>query len=114
MYWLYSALLGAGLVVGLPYWLWQAMRHGKYRAGLAERLGRVPQRLVPDGRSAIWVHAVSVGEVQAVSALMAELRQRFPQHRIVLSTTTDTGQKLARARFGAENVFYFPLDFSFA
>lgn len=115
MYLIYSALLAAGLLVSLPYWLMQRLRHGKYRAGLSERLGRIPQRLTvqPGGRT-IWVHAVSVGEVLAVSGLMGELKKRFPNYRIVISTTTDTGQKLARARFGPENVFYFPLDFAFA
>jgi len=115
MYWLYSALLAAGLVLTLPYWLLQRTRHGKYRAGLSQRLGRVPERLrAQPSRPTIWVHAVSVGEVMAVSGLVAQLRQRFPQHRVVVSTTTDTGQGLARTRFGAENVFYFPLDFAFA
>ena len=115
MYWLYSALLAAGLALTLPYWLLQRTRHGKYRAGLSQRLGRVPERLrAQPSRPTIWVHAVSVGEVMAVSGLVAQLRQRFPQHRVVVSTTTDTGQGLARTRFGAENVFYFPLDFAFA
>ncbi len=115
MYLIYSALLAAGLLLTLPYWLMQRLRHGKYRAGLSERLGRIPQRLTKQpGRPTIWVHAVSVGEVLAVSGLVAELKRRFPNYRIVISTTTDTGQKLARTRFGAENVFYFPLDFAFA
>ncbi|HSY31716.1 MAG TPA: 3-deoxy-D-manno-octulosonic acid transferase [Verrucomicrobiae bacterium] len=115
MYLIYSALLAAGLLLTLPYWLMQRLRHGKYRAGLSERLGRIPQRLTKQpGRPTIWIHAVSVGEVLAVSGLVAELKRRFPNYRIVISTTTDTGQKLARTRFGAENVFYFPLDFAFA
>jgi 3-deoxy-D-manno-octulosonic-acid transferase len=115
MYLIYTALLAAGLLVSLPYWLMQRLRHGKYRAGLGERLGRIPQRLTAQpARPTIWIHAVSVGEVLAVHGLAAELAKRFSQHRIVISTTTDTGQKLARSRFGAENVFYFPLDFAFA
>ena len=115
MYWIYSALLAAGLLVSLPYWLLQRLRHGKYRAGLGERLGRIPERLVMrPAQPVIWIHAVSVGEVLAISGLVAELTERFSQHRVVVSTTTDTGQKLARNRFGAENVFYFPLDFAFA
>jgi 3-deoxy-D-manno-octulosonic-acid transferase len=115
MYWVYSALLGLWLLVSLPYWLMQMMRHGKYRAGLRERLGRVPARLArPAAQTTIWVHAVSVGEVLAVSGLIGAMRRRFPQHRVVVSTTTDSGQQLARKRFGEENVFYFPLDFAFA
>ena len=115
MYWLYSALLAAALVLTLPYWLMQMSRHGKYRAGLGERLGKVPARLVANSNQpTIWVHAVSLGEALAVSRLVKELQSRFPQYRFVISTTTDTGQKLARKHFGAENVFYFPMDFAFA
>jgi 3-deoxy-D-manno-octulosonic-acid transferase len=114
MYMLYSALLAASLVMGLPFWIFQMARHDKYRAGLGERLGRVPQRiLLPDNPPGIWVHAVSVGEVLAVASLVTALRERFPAHRVVVSTTTASGQKLARARFGEQNVFYFPLDLGF-
>lgn len=106
--------LGAGMLVSLPYWLIQMARHGKYRRGLAERLGRVPARLrLLEGQRAIWVHAVSVGEVLAVAGLVEELR-RESGSRIFISTTTDTGQALAGSRFGDENVFYFPMDFGFA
>jgi 3-deoxy-D-manno-octulosonic-acid transferase len=115
MYLLYSALLAAGLLVTLPYWLWQMSRHGKYHAGLGQRLGRVPGHLASQpARPVIWVHAVSVGEVLAVSGLVSELRRRHPQHRVMVSTTTDTGQNLAGDHFGKENVFYFPMDFGFA
>ena len=62
----------------------------------------------------VWIHAVSVGEVLAISGLVEDLRRGLPQFRLVISTTTDAGQKLARTRFGEENVFYFPLDFAFA
>jgi 3-deoxy-D-manno-octulosonic-acid transferase len=113
---LYSVALGVGMLVSLPYWLFQMARHGKYRKGLAERLGRVPSRLGLPGEEepVIWIHAVSVGEVLAVAGLVEELRRRFPRHKIFVSTTTDTGQALARARFGEANVFYFPMDFVFA
>ncbi|SRR6266496_1669160 len=114
MYLIYSALLAVGLLIATPYWLLEMLRHGKYRKGLLQRLGKVPISVRdPDGQS-IWVHAVSVGEVLAVSKLIGKLRVEFPQHRILISTTTDTGQALASKRFGAGNVFYFPLDFSFA
>lgn len=104
------------MLVSLPYWLFQMARHNKYRKGLAERLGRLPSRLqLPkEHEPVIWVHAVSVGEVLAVAGLVEELQRRFPQHRIFISTTTDTGQALARKRFGEANVFYFPLDLAFA
>jgi 3-deoxy-D-manno-octulosonic-acid transferase len=115
MYALYSALLAVVLLLTLPYWLVQMLRHGKYRAGLRQRFGAVPAALVPpNDKPAIWVHTVSVGEVIASSAVIVALRETFPSHRVVLSTTTSTGQKLAAQRFGAENVFYFPLDLPFA
>ena len=114
MYLLYSALLAAGLLVSLPYWIFGKRRHGKYREGLGERLGKVPPRLQTRSMPAIWVHAVSVGEVLAVSELVQQLRRRFPEYRVVVSTTTATGQKLAIKHFGEDSVFYFPLDFAFA
>jgi 3-deoxy-D-manno-octulosonic-acid transferase len=113
MYLLYSALLAASLVVSLPYWMLRR-RSGKFSEGLGERLGKVPSQLRRQAGPAIWVHAVSVGEVLAVTELVGELRRRFPQHRTVVSTTTTTGQNLAKRNFGDKSVFYFPLDFSFA
>ena len=114
MYFVYSALLALVLILGSPYWLYQMLRHGKYRTGLHERLGGIPARVGKISQPTIWIHAVSVGEVLAVSELFRQLRAEFPTHRIFVSTTTDTGQRLARQRFGEENVFYFPLDFTFA
>jgi 3-deoxy-D-manno-octulosonic-acid transferase len=115
MYALYSLLLGLFLLVTLPYWVIQMMRHGKYRSGLSQRLGSVPANVaVARDKRVVWVHAVSVGEVVAVSGVIEELKQKFPSHRVLISTTTATGNRLAAKRFGAENVFYFPLDFAFA
>jgi 3-deoxy-D-manno-octulosonic-acid transferase len=114
MYVLYSTLLGAALILSLPYWIYQMLRHGKYGLGFFQRLGRVPLHLSRTDQPTIWIHAVSVGEVLAVSGLIYQLRVRLPGYRIVVSTTTDTGQKLARDRFGAKNVFYFPIDLGFA
>jgi 3-deoxy-D-manno-octulosonic-acid transferase len=113
MYLLYSTLLAAALLLGSGYWFYEMLRHGKYRRGLSERFGFVPPRLGRAQRS-IWVHAVSVGEVLAVSELIRQLRALCPEHQIVISTTTDAGQRLAAARFGAASVFYFPFDFRFS
>ncbi len=115
MYVFYSALLACVLLLTLPYWAVQMLRQGKYRAGLRQRFGAVPAAIAKGAKKpAIWVHAVSVGEVIAVSGVIAGLRKQFPSHRVLISTTTSTGQKLAGQRFGAESVFYFPLDFEFA
>ena len=82
---------------------------------LGGTLGSVPQRLLRDaGKPTIWIHAVSVGEVLAISRVVEELKAQLPGWRIVISTTTDTGQKLARQRFGEGDVFYLPLDLPFA
>jgi len=115
VYFAYSVLLSLAVVVSAPWWLLQMLLHGKYRAGLRERLGAVPARLRDAAaRESIWIHAVSVGEVLAVSRMVEELKARLPGWRVVVSTTTDTGQKLAQERFGQSNVFYFPLDLSWA
>ena len=102
------------MVLAIPWWLLQMARHSKYRAGLAQRLGAVPTYLKGIHQPVIWIHAVSVGEVLAVSTLVQRLRDRHPEYRVVVSTTTATGNKLARERFGTENVFFFPLDSGFA
>lgn len=112
---LYSALLGLAMLASLPYWIFQMAVRGKYRKGFAERMGYVAARLrLPEGsEKAIWVHAVSVGEVLAVAKLVEQLKTDA-QARIFVSTTTDTGQMLAREKFGEDKVFYFPIDFGFA
>ena len=115
MYSLYSLLLLLALVISTPWWLLEMLRHGKYRAGSASAWARCRSRLVGNQPAdTIWIHAVSVGEVLAISSVVDELKAELPGWRIVVSTTTDTGQKLSRERFGANNVFYFPLDLPFA
>ncbi len=103
------------MVLSLPFWLYQMLRHGKYLAGFGERWGRVPERIKrsTDG-PLVWIHAVSVGEVLAVASLIDEMKRRVPAIRVVVSTTTDTGQALARKKFGERQVFYFPADFAFS
>lgn len=111
----YNLALLAALVAGAPWWLWRMATTQKYREGLGERLGRIPARLRDLGdRPVIWLHAVSVGEVLAVSRLVQETGSAFPGYRLLISTTTRTGQALARERFGADRVFYCPLDLPWA
>ena len=114
---LYSLLLTIGLTVSAPWWLWRMATSGRYREGLRERLGFVPAalRVAVAGKKTVWVHAVSVGEVLAAERLIAELRQELGQGWVIaVSTTTDTGQKIARERLVGSPVFYYPLDFAFA
>jgi 3-deoxy-D-manno-octulosonic-acid transferase len=117
----YNVALVAILLAGAPWWLWRMATTQKYREGMGERLGHVRRGLARPKtghgaapKPAIWVHAVSVGEVLAVSRLVGELDRAFPGHGVVISTTTRTGQALARERFGAERVFYCPLDLPWA
>jgi len=114
----YNLALFAALVVSAPWWLWKMATTHKYREGMGERLGgtrRTKGLITKDpNRPAIWIHAVSVGEVLGVSRLVGELDSAFPQFRLLISTTTRTGQDLARQRFGADRVFYCPLDVPWA
>ena len=110
----YNLALAAVLVVGAPWWLWRMATTRKYREGLPERLGRVRLLKEQAGRPLIWVHAVSVGEVLAVSRLVKTLDAALPEYFVAVSTTTRTGQALARERFGSNRVFYCPLDLPWA
>lgn len=108
MYFTYTFILGLGLLATFPFHI---IRFRKYLPTLRDRFGflRLPQL-----RGAIWVHAVSVGEVQAVEKLVERLRQQFPGRPLVVSTTTPTGQELARRRRDIiDHTFYFPIDLPF-
>lgn len=109
MYLAYSLLLSLGLLLFSPYFLFQALAHRKYIDGLRERLGFLPP--LPK-QPVVWLHCVSVGETQAARPLVERLRKELPQHALVVSTVTRTGQKLARDLFRnqAARVFYFPFD----
>jgi 3-deoxy-D-manno-octulosonic-acid transferase len=113
MYFLYSLLLAIGFLILIPRFLWDALNHGKYVTGFGERLGNL-RAFADAARPRIWIHCVSVGETQAARPLVGALRRRFPSHSLVISTTTLTGQKVARDVFrnDAEAVFYFPFDWA--
>ena len=98
MHFLYSLLLTLAFFALLPVFVYQALFRRKYLANLRERLGRLPAALRSDGRPTIWLHAVSVGETLSALALIKAMRTRFPQHRLLISTTTMTGQAIARER----------------
>jgi 3-deoxy-D-manno-octulosonic-acid transferase len=116
MYFLYSFALTLLFLAMLPYFIYQAIRHGKYLGSFRERMGRLPESFERDRRKTIWVHAVSVGEFLAAKPLLERLRREMGDLRIVVSTATMTGQRLAREQRGApyDAVFYFPFDWGFA
>jgi len=93
------------------------MLQGKYRESLPYRFGKLPNDVLNICREnhPIWVHAVSVGEVEAAAPVVRALKSEFPSKQVVLSTVTETGQKMAHDNIPeADAVFYFPLDYSFA
>lgn len=113
MYLLYSLLTVVAFVLGSPYFLYQAVRRGSV-ANLGQRFGYLPPSLAADGRDTVWIQAVSVGEVRAARALVTEFRRTHPRLRILLSTTTVTGQTVARREHPDLDVCYFPFDLPWA
>jgi 3-deoxy-D-manno-octulosonic-acid transferase len=117
MYFLYSLIISAGLFLLAPYFLLRGLLRGKNVRNLPERLGlRFPDELAraaagTEAPGGIWLHAVSVGEVLAAVPLARSLKECYPERRLIVSTTTETGQALARERMKfADAVLYFPLD----
>lgn len=111
--WMLNLLYAALLVVASPLILWNAWRHGKHREGFAAKLlGRVPTRA--GDQPCVWLHAVSVGEVNLLATTIAEIARQRPEWEIVVSTTTKTGYDLARKKYANLSVFYCPLDFTWA
>ena len=108
---LYSFLLTIASFFLIP----PALFRKKYRAGFWQRLGNLPN-FDREGKSVVWLHCVSVGETQAARPLVTELLKNFPEYKLVVSTTTLTGQKLAKDVFAeqASLIFYFPFDWKFS
>ena len=114
---LYNILLWIAAVFMIPWYAAKMMATGKYRKGFRQRLGSLPPRTLAGrtGRPRVWVHAVSVGEVTAAAPVIAALRKRWPKAPLVLSTTTGTGQEMARRIIPDADAFiYYPLDIPFA
>ncbi len=98
-------------VILSPWFIYQALRYRKYVGSLGQRMGVLPVSFNLDCDESIWIHAVSVGEALTARALIPELRARYPGLKIFLSTTTMTGQQIARERLSdVDAVFFFPFD----
>ena len=101
------------IVAASPWLLWSAVRKRKYRTGYREKLfGLVPKR--EGAEPCVWLHAVSVGEVNLLGVILRELAERRPGWKVVVSSTTHTGLELARKKYPEFTTFYCPLDFSWA
>ena len=111
MYFLYSIVYSLAFLALVPRFLFQ---REKYASGFRQRLGNYPEFKL-DGRKVIWLHCVSVGETNAARPLVDKLIEEFPDHRLIISTITKTGQELAQKIFAekADAIFYFPFDWKF-
>lgn len=112
--WIYRLLFLPGLLILLPRYLWRMWRRGGYRAGWQQRFGFHPKLPPPSqGTTRVWIQAVSVGELQAVTPLLQAL-QRAGSWEVILTTTTSTGFALARERLASMvlHAGIFPLDFA--
>lgn len=114
MYFLYSFLLTLGFCLMLPRFLFDYLRNGKYADGFRQRFGHLPD-FRTNGSPVLWIHCVSVGETNAALPLVKEILKKYPNYRLVVSTTTKTGQELAKKLYDemADLVFYFPFDWKF-
>ena len=111
VYLIYSFALAVALALYLPFYAFRMKVLKKDRVHLRERLALGMEKR-PKGRDAVWIHAVSVGEVLSLQHLIRELKQRHPEWDIVFSTLTHTGIKVAREKIKeADRVFFVPLDF---
>ena len=114
MYLIYSTLSVLFVLAVSPYFLYQAIRYKKYVASLPQRLGYLPVSFNLDAEDSIWIHAVSVGEALTARAIVDQVRERYPRLRIFMSTTTMTGQQVAKTHVQhVDGVFYFPFDLGF-
>ena len=108
---LYSLAILVFAVLASPWFLYQAIRYRKYIGSLTQRMGVLPVSLNLDGDESIWIHAVSVGEALVARSLLPALREQYPGLKIFVSTTTLTGQQIARTRLQhVDAVFFFPFD----
>jgi 3-deoxy-D-manno-octulosonic-acid transferase len=103
----------AAITLAAPWLLYQRLRHGKYREGWdAKFWGRLPRRA--GDNPCLWLHAVSVGEVNLLTPLLERWERLHPEWHIVISTTTQAGFALAKKKYAPRTVIYCPLDFSWA
>jgi len=107
---LYSLAIVLLAVVLSPWFVYQTIRYRKYIGSAAQRMGYLPVSFNLDGDDSIWIHAVSVGEALTARALIADLRDRYPNLKLFLSTTTLTGQQIATRLQGVDAVFFLPFD----
>jgi 3-deoxy-D-manno-octulosonic-acid transferase len=110
---LYNILFTAGFILAAPYYFWRMRRRGQWRAGFMQRFGKYDTKLKQSitNRHVLWMHAVSVGEVNVCTQLIRVLEPRLPNLKIVVSTTTTTGMgELQRKLPSHISKIYYPID----
>ena len=109
----FDILYACALLIGSPWLLWRAIFRSRNRRGWAQKLfGLVQPRTSKN--PCVWLHAVSVGEVNLIQPIIEGLRKRRPDLEFVISTTTETGFDLAEQKYDDHFVFFCPFDFSWA
>lgn len=110
---LYNILFGFFFAISAPYYFWKMWRRGGWRAGFEQRFGefgaKTKQSLT--NRHVLWLHAVSVGEVNLCTQLIRVIERRLPNAKLVVSTTTSTGMgELQRKLPSHIGKIYYPID----
>ena len=115
-YLVYNVFLVFVLVITLPVLPLVLLLGRRYREGFAQRWGFYPKAVCRSfaGVKPLWIHAASVGEVRSAEPLVRELKARRPDRKVLLSTFTATGNRIARQIPGVDTVIYLPLDFPWA
>jgi len=107
----YTALLYVFAPIALAATATRGLRDAAYRDRLGERLGFTRAFAAPPSDGVLWIHAVSVGEVQAAAALVRVLLKKYPQRPLLITTATPTGAQRVRAMFGdSVRHAYLPYD----
>lgn len=113
MRFLYNILFNVGFVLSAPFYFLKMRRRGNWLPGFGQRFGKYDGKLKQalTNRRVLWLHAVSVGEVNLALRLIQELERRLPNHKLVVSTTTTTGMAELERRLPQHvSRIYYPID----
>jgi len=112
LFFLYNITLHLSLLIISPFIFFKLITDKRYRTGLSERLGDIPETILEslNGQRPIWFHAASVGEVIASQRLLEGIRERWPHKKLLISAFTPTGKDTAIAKTKADGVIFLPLD----
>ena len=110
---IYNLLFTLFLLLSAPFYWLKMVRRGNWREGFSQRFGKYSSKIKQalTNRHVLWLHAVSVGEVNICTQLISALEPRLPNLKIVVSTTTSTGMEELQRRLPSHIVkIYYPID----